>query len=215
MKLSSDFVGPKVIEKKSSKINGEVVVLKTLGLGTHIQVEGLTQSGSVVYDIWKTTLKKVSKDKKTVRKCLILGLGGGSAAKLAKRYWPNSKITGVEIDPVMIEMGKKHMGLKDLRVEITNTDASGYISQACKNCESYDLILIDMYVGYRIPEKFENIKFIRDIKKLLSTKGLAVFNRLYFDDKRKLARIFEKKLEENFADVDCIYPQANIMFICK
>ena len=44
MKLSGDFIGPKIIEKKHSNINGEVVVLKTLGLGIHIQVEGLTQS---------------------------------------------------------------------------------------------------------------------------------------------------------------------------
>ena len=49
MDLTKDlFSGPKVLEKKKSKINGEIKVVKTLGLGTYIQVNGLTQSGGVV-----------------------------------------------------------------------------------------------------------------------------------------------------------------------
>ena len=86
--------GQKILEEKESLINGKVVVVKSLGLGTHIQVEGLTQSGSVVYDVWNTTLKRIKKGNKQVDNSLILGLGGGSAAILVRKYWKNTKITG-------------------------------------------------------------------------------------------------------------------------
>jgi len=72
-----------------------------------------------------------------------------------------------------------------------------------------------MYIGYEVPEEFTNPSFIKKIKKMLNKNGLALFNRLYFDDKRKLAEEFNKKLEKEFGSVECVYPEANVMFICS
>jgi spermidine synthase len=207
--------GQKILEESKSPVNGKIVVLKTLGLGIHIQVEGLTQSGSVVYDIWKETLKKTKKKKKNVNNALILGLGGGSAATLVKKYWKEASITGVDIDPVFVEMGKKYLGLDDIDVEVIIKDASEYIGNVKKEELTYDLILVDMYVGYEVPRQFTTVKFIKDIKGLLTDDGIAIFNRLYFDDKRTLAMSFAKKLDEIFDSVEYVYPEANVMFLCK
>jgi spermidine synthase len=208
----NNLIGIRVLEEKLSIINGKVVVLKTAGLGTYIQVEGLTQSGSVVYDIWNTMIKKIKKEKPEVNDCLILGLGGGSAAKLVRKFWKKANIIGVDIDPVFVEFGKKYMQLDKARADIHVQDAISFIKV---NKRKYDLILIDMYIGYEIPEKFTKPAFIKDIKKMLKTDGLAVFNRLYFDDKRKLTEEFGKKLEKEFETVERVYPEANVMFICS
>ena len=206
------LIGQKILDEKDSPINGRIVVMKTAGLGIYIQVEGLTQSGSVVYDIWNTTLKEVKKEKSEVNDCLVLGLGGGSAAKLVRKYWKMSNIVGVDIDPVFVEFGKKYMQLDRVNVDIHIQDANEFIKQ---NKEKYDLILVDMYVGYEVPEEFIKLSFVRDIKEMLNKDGLAVFNRLYFNDKRKLAEQFSKMLEKEFEKVERFYPEANVMFICS
>src|SRR3990167_8603768 len=103
------MLGTKIIEKRVSPINGRITVARSLGLGTYIQVEGLTQSGGVVENIWKQTLRKVKSKKEegitrsAIKRCLILGLGGGTAAKVIRKLWPEAKITGVEIDPIRSE----------------------------------------------------------------------------------------------------------------
>jgi hypothetical protein len=43
---------------------------------------------------------------------------------------------------------------------------------------------------------------------------MAVFNRLYYDEKRRQAEEFEKVLEDIFDEVERNYPEANIMFLC-
>lgn len=197
-----------MLEEKESKINGKIQVVKSLGFGTYIQVDGLTQSGGVVYEVWKSALKKVKGEKLKVNSCLILGLGGGSAAKLVRKMWPDAKITGVDIDPVIVELGKNYL---ELEVdEFVEADAAGFFKNKKKK---YDLILIDTYVGDKYPENFENEDFLMLIKNHLNKDGVAVFNRLYWDEKRKLAHEFLKKLESVFEDVLPFYPEANIMFI--
>jgi len=197
----------KVLEETSSTFNGRVKVVRTLGLGTYIQVDGLTQSGGVVEGIWKETLKKLRH--KTINKCLILGLGGGTAAKLVRKYWPEAEIVGVDIDPVMVEMGKKYLGLGEVKVEIKIGDAEDFIKS------KYDLVIADLYRGFEYPAKFEKPKFLRMVKSLLSKDGVAIFNHLYSEGKRTEAIKFGKKVEETFSKIEWYYPSANLMFICK
>ena len=50
--MGSDFlIGTKVLEERHSKFNGDIKVVRRLGFGTYIQVEGVTQSGGVVYEV--------------------------------------------------------------------------------------------------------------------------------------------------------------------
>ena len=205
--------GTKVLEEIESPINGKIVVLKSLGLGTYIQVEGLTQSGGVMHGVWRTTLKKIKNRRQKVKDCLILGLGGGSAASLIKKYWPEVTITGVDIDPVIVGLGKKYLGMPE--VETVIGDAYKFCQQQKKSDKRYDLILVDVYVGYEVPKKFQDERFVQLIKSLLAKDGIAVFNRLYFEEKRALAMKFNKKLEKVFLKVTPIFPEANIMFICS
>ncbi|MBU0998402.1 hypothetical protein KJ570_02650 [Patescibacteria group bacterium] len=207
------FIGSKVIKTVNSKINGKVEVIKSLAFGTYISVGGLTQSGGIVYEIWKNTLRRIKRKKLSVDKCLVLGLGGGSVSKLVKKYWPNSKTTGVEIDKEMIRLGKEYLDLKD--VEIKTGDAYNFCLKEQKSKKYYDLIIVDLYIGDKFPEKFGNIEFINSVKKLLSKEGIVIFNRLYYDKKRKEALYFSKKLQEVFKNVEFFYPEANLMLICK
>ena len=201
------MLGTKILEERESKYNGNIKVVRSLGFGTYIQVNNLTQSGGVVESIWKSTLKRIAySEKRIVKNCLILGLGGGTVAKLIRKYYPKAKITGIEIDPVMVELGIRYLGLGDSKTKIIIGNAFTCPLYAVR----YDLVIVDLYIGDKFPEKFENEIFL---KKLVKNK-LVVINRLYFADKRKEAVKFGNKLEKIFSKVDWFYPQANLMFFC-
>lgn len=193
------------MEERKSKINGDIGVVRSLGFGTYIQAGGITQSGGIVEQIWRSTLKKLRT--KEIKNCLILGLGGGSVAKLVRKFWPKAKITGVEIDPIMIELGTRYLGLDKVQVQVQVQDALKFVK---KNFNRFDLVIVDLYIGDKFPEKFENEKFL---KKLTKNK-IVIFNRLYYGEKKKEAVKFGEKLEKVFRRVDLFHPQANLMFLC-
>jgi len=214
-KIGDFLTGTKILEEAESPINGKITVLKSLAFGIHFQAGGLTQSGGMVYEVWKTTLKKIKNQKFNIKNCLILGLGGGSAALLVRRFWPIAEITGVDIDPVMIELGKKYLNLDGIRAKAIEADAAEYCEQEAKGQGKYDLILVDIYVGDESPKHVQTEEFVGSLKALLDKEGIAVFNRLYYGEKRPEAVKFGKKLEKIFSNVSPVYPEANVMFVCS
>lgn len=234
-KFSDLLTGISVLEEIESPINGKIAVVKGIAYGIYIQVEGLTQSGGILKSVWRKPLKKLHQSPFTNHRTLILGLGGGTVAGLVREYWPEAKITGVDLDPVMVELGKKYLGLDKYNVNVVIGDASEYIGNREQDTrdknkktgnkgwgisnnkkrreEKYDLILVDIYVGREYPKKFEEEKFIHLVSSLLAREGTAIFNRLYYGEKRSEAVKFGKKLEKIFSKVDVVYPEANIMLI--
>ncbi len=208
MKLANLLTGTSTLEIIHSKYNGEIKVIKDLAWGTRIVVDNLTQSGGIINSIWQTTFKKILEKKPHIKSCLILGLGGGTSAKLISQYWVDISITGIDIDKKIVDLGKKYLGLDKIKIDIKIEDAYKFDSK------SYDLILIDLYLGDKFPEKFEDKEFLERVKSMLNKDGIAIFNRLYGTDNRSSSVKFGNKLEKIFKKVDYIYPQANIHLIC-
>ncbi len=215
-KISDFLAGIKILEEVESPINGKITVVKSLAFGTYLQVGGLTQSGGIIKNIWNRTLKQVDSRKKIVNSVLILGLGGGSIVEVVKKYWPDAKITAVDFDSEMVRLGKKYLKLESKNVKVVIFDANDFLTtHYSQHAYRFDLILVDLYVGDEYPKKFESIKFLELIKKFLTNNGTAVINRLYYDKKRSESVKFGLLLEKIFSKVDVIYPQANIMLVCK
>jgi len=209
------MIGTKILEERESKYNGHLRVVKNIGLGTYIQAEGLTQSGGIVETIWKSTLKRIHKSLATNHKTLILGLGGGTAAKLIRKLWPKAKITGVDIDPLIVELGKKYLGMGKYDVDIQIADALRFfINHQSPITNHFDLIIVDLYNGDQFLEKFGELGFLNKVKGSLSKNGVAVFNRTYYGDMRPKAVKFGLKLKKVFSRVEYYYPEANLMLIC-
>ena len=207
--------GIKILEERESKYNGHLVVSKSLGFGTYIQADGLTQSGGIVTDIWKGTLKKVKSKKGQVKSALILGLGGGTVVKLIQKNWPDSKITGIDIDPAIVELGKKYLGLDKDRVEIIIGNAYQKSEELKSKNEKFDLVIVDLYNGDKFPKEFESIYYIQLMRTVLSGNGIVIFNRLYYKEKKILAEQFGEKLKKSFGKVGYFRPVSNLMFICS
>ena len=214
-KLENFLSGVKILEEIESPINGKLTVLSDLAWGVHIQAGGVTQSGGVAKDVWHTSLKETKKIKSGVKTCLILGLGGGGVVGAVKRFWPKAVITGIEIDTIMIDLGMKYMKLKESEVKIVIEDAMKFVKKQIGKKKKYDLIIVDMYVGDTVPKKFTKLSFYRSVKELLEKNGAAVINRLYYEEKRKLADVTHQDLKNIFPKIITVFPEANVMFVCS
>ncbi len=197
------MLGTRVLEERKSRFNGNLRVVRSFGLGTYIQADGLTQSGGIVETFWRQTLNKVKNKGQDFKSVLILGLGGGTVAKLIHKNWPGAKITGVDIDPVIVELGKKYLDLGD-EIDVKIQDAGKPISG------KFDFVIVDLYRGDKFPKKFEDEKFLKSLTK----NKLVIFNRLFYKEKKVEALEFGEKLREVFKNVDRFHPEVNIMFFC-
>ncbi len=208
-----DFLaGRLLLETRQSRYNGKLEVWRDLAWGPHIVAGNITQSGGVAHKVWQSTFKHLKKGGLSIENCLILGLGGGSIANIVNKYWPNAEITGVEIDPDIVILGKKYLGLDDKKVKIILGDAWDFVN---KTQNKYGLVCVDIYVGTEVPQQFSTEEFTGKVKKLVDKGGIAVFNRTYYGEKRKEALAFEKVLKKVGFKIDRFYPEANLMFICK
>lgn len=213
----SEFLteGSVTLNKAKSPINGQLTVKWDTFAGYQILGGGLWQVGGPVETVWRLALKKahVEAEKPNI---LILGLGGGTIAKLARSRYRQAKIVGVDVDPVIVKLGQEYLGLNKTGTEIIIGDAYKFLINEERK-EKYHLICVDMYVGDTYPEKFETQKFIDLLKEKLRKDGLIIVNRLYYGQKTKKAETFLKLLKENFKNVAEYYPRIaeNVLYIAN
>ena len=78
------------------------------------------------------------------RSVLLLGLGGGSAARVVRALAPRARIVAVEIDPEVVALARSHFDLDALRVEVVLDDARRVLARARGR---FDAVLEDVFVG--------------------------------------------------------------------
>lgn len=78
------------------------------------------------------------------RSALILGLGGGSAARLVRALAPRAVIVGVELDREVVAAARRHFGLDALGVECVCDDARAVLLRERRR---FDLVIEDCFLG--------------------------------------------------------------------
>lgn len=201
----------KILEERQSSFNGKIQVVKTLE-GVRIVVGGVSQSGWLVRKVWDAALKKIHKDRPDIKKILVLGLGGGSVARLITGYWPGSEIIGIDVDPDMVELGKKYLGLGGVsNLKVFIEDAAGWVDKNKR--ESFDLVLVDLYKGAVVPKEFIQDDFLKKVEMLIRRGGIGAFNHLYSVMEKEEAEDFGRKLRRIFPVLVSVKPEANIIYI--
>ena len=128
------------------------VEVKRSGKGRALRIDGTFASwyepgkevtGSV-WDALAAPLLLLPKSRRD--RVLILGLGGGSAARVARALAPRARITGVEIDAEVVRAARRWFDLDGLGVEVVKGDARLYLERTRRR---FDVILDDVFVGNR------------------------------------------------------------------
>lgn len=207
------FFFPQLIEEQTSRFNGVIKVYKLFG-NVSLSVDNLTQSGGLVKNIWHQALKIAANSYKLKAKsCLILGLGGGTAAKLISQSWPEAKILGVEIDPAILQLGKKYFAVDQIKHLKIITDDAFTISYKLK-AKSYQLILIDLYHGKSFPHQATTLKFAQNLKRLLHPQGILIINRLNYAHNEESINHHLSVLKQIFPQVTSHKILSNILVFC-
>lgn len=165
-----EWLYPRTVEIITSKFNGQIKLIKSRHHHA-LWVGGFEQSGAMVEKVWEKALAPLKNH--NCRTVLVLGLGAGSVVGVIRKYFPKSKITGVEIDPAIIDLGKKYFGLGSWpNLTIKTFDLRKFLMA---NRKKYDLILVDAYIG---PKEIVKGKLIASFQKHLSPGGEIVINSL-------------------------------------
>jgi spermidine synthase len=113
---------------------------------------------------------------------LVLGVAGGSVIKtIVDEIKFNGKITGVEIDPDIIQIANQYFKLDEIeQLEIIIDDAFEFV---LKTTEKYDLIIIDVFQDTTMPNFLYEAFFTDQICFLLRSKGVVLFNTMLLNEK--------------------------------
>ena len=166
---------PQTIHLPDSKYNKHVSIIRYFW-GNTLYVDGLIESGDIMYHIWQVGLKNLIPSQFSPQKILLLGLAGGSNARLINKNFPKAQITAVEIDPQMVQIGQKYFHLNKINnLKIVVADALDFVSNL-KPDDHFDLILVDCFCGQDIPKKLQTLSFI---EKLYQHSTYTLINRLW------------------------------------
>ncbi len=108
---------------------------------------------------------------------LLLGFGMGSIPVLLEKKWKRHyAYTAIEVDEVVLELATRYV-LPDLQspIDLICADASIFVAVTQ---ERFDLICMDIFLDDQIPEVFESIDFLEDLRERLHVGACLLYNRL-------------------------------------
>lgn len=193
------FLLPVKIHQKKSVYSKNLEVTWNNGYLV-LDSENTNYSYGSLQRVLKKGLKYIGYDRiKNFQSILVLGVAGGSVIEtLKKEIKFEGQITGVEIDPIVVELATKYFGLgKYNNVSIVIDDAFEFV---LKSKEKYDLIIIDIFQDTTMPNFLFEDFFINRINFLLKVNGFILFNTMILN-KNDSERNFDyrNKFDSNYS----------------
>jgi spermidine synthase len=201
------YITPQIVDRAVSSYNGRITVERAFGR-KRIVVGGYWQSGDYETSVMQRCLDDFTTDAPSpVESVLLLGIGGGSGLPVIEKAYPHADIIGVDIDAVMVEVGRKHFGVgraPNFRAVIG--DAHAYVMGSRRD-RVFDLIINDAYIGCDMPAWASDPSYLAKIGRLLTGSGRYVCNGSYTPQNRKRTDAMIAAIRQEFAVVSCIlYP---------
>lgn len=210
MNIFQELKPPTVIYETDSSYNGHIKVVD-VGSTRKIIVDGITQSlnwnsPSCKKQYWGKVIELLQETSPTLKKIMILGLGGGTLIPLLTNTFNQIDITTVEIDPVMVDIANKFFGISAYANNHTIVeDALKVVVEPDKyGLQEYNFqaLLVDIYNGETFPDLGKSGNFISAIKKLVVPGGLIIFNRIYLEHHQDDVNHFLKYVSDNLKNVE-------------
>ena len=197
-KFFSYFLPINVIKRKSSISNSLEV---TWNNGEFVlDSKNTNYSYGSLQRILKKGLKYIGYDRiRKFENILVLGVAGGSVIKtLVDEVKFKGKITGVEIDPEIVDIANTYFKLNEIKnLELIVEDAFEFV---LKTKESFDLIIIDIFQDTTMPSFLFEDYFIQRINLLLNVNGFILFNTMVINEKNRIRNLdYKKKFDANYS----------------
>lgn len=132
-----------------------------------------------------------------INSVLVLGMGAGSVIRsLREKFQYSKRITAVELDPVVLKIAAEDFGIvADEYLEVYCQDAAEFIR---KTKQTFDLIIVDIFIDKEVPAKFFEETFWLDIALCTNEYGKIIFNAGVEDLDKKIQEAFLNRLPKVF-----------------
>jgi len=138
----------------------------------------------------------------TVKRVLVLGVGGGAVLHMLRAFVAPHYIAGIELNPQHIYVAKRFFGLKHKTIELIEADAIKWLQ--CYQGEKFDMIIDDLF-GERDGEPVSvvkaNRKWFSCMLKQLNNEGVIVRNFINRDELIHSAGLENSYIASKFSSV--------------
>jgi spermidine synthase len=103
----------------------------------------------------------------------VLGNAGGTVANLYARAWPQTHVDGVELDPLVTQVGRRYLGMRDPNLTVHTADARFWLFGTKQR---FDEIVVDAYRQPYIPFHLVSKQFFELVRSRLEPGGVVAIN---------------------------------------
>jgi predicted membrane-bound spermidine synthase len=133
---------------------------------------------TLVYGIWDYFLvapffNEPPYRREDVGSLLLIGSAAGTIPKAYTKIYGPIPIDGVEIDPGIIEVGRRFFAMNEPNFNVVTQDGRFYLANVAK---TYDVVGVDAYRPPYIPFQLTTQEFFREIYDHLTDEGVVAIN---------------------------------------
>src|SRR5512143_963868 len=167
-----------------AQINGYTILRLNEGQGVH----SIYSPNTLKYDgPWEEFLvgPYFYADRKPgdIKRMAIVGLAAGTAARQASAVYPGIQIDGFELDPKIVEVGRKYFDMNMPNLTVHIGDGRLGLEQSDKK---YDIIAVDAYRPPYIPAHMTTQEFFQIVASHLADDGVLTINSASVPGDRRL-----------------------------
>ena len=133
-----------------------------------------------------------------LRRIAIIGLAGGTLARQYTAAYGPIPIDGVEIDPAIVEVGRKYFGMNESNLHVYSGDGRTFMRTTA---QTYDVVMVDAFQQPYMPFHLTTIEFLQEIKAHLSPTGVVTFTTGHSCTDYQLVQAFVNTLSKVFPSV--------------
>jgi spermidine synthase len=176
---------------------GRSVRLYTNGV-FHSQYNPANPVSGTVWDL--LLLPALFRPTGTIRRALVLGVGGGAVIRLLHHYIQPQQIVGVELDPTHLYIARRFFGVTRQRAELVAADAVGWLRSY--RGPKFDFIVDDLFGeadGEPVRAVVADRAWLATLSRNLADDGVLVMNFVGTRPLREASRVLQQDLPRRFA----------------
>jgi spermidine synthase len=108
-----------------------------------------------------------------IRSGALLGLGGGTSARLFAAAYPGVHLSAAEIDPQVVSVARRYFGLHEQHLRVYTEDARYFL---LTHPHRYDVVLVDAFRQPYIPFQLTTRDFFTLVRRRLHSGGVVAVN---------------------------------------
>ncbi|MDP8943884.1 MAG: fused MFS/spermidine synthase, partial [Actinomycetota bacterium] len=129
------------------------------------------------------------------RRVAILGNAAGTTARAYGRFFPATRVDGVEIDGELSEIGRRFFAMANPRLRLHHEDARPFLRRIDTR---YDVISVDAYRQPYIPFYLTTREFFESVRERLVPGGVLIVNAGHPEGQDELERVLTETMRSVF-----------------